>query len=151
MDPKKETSHDHKPVLERRPSAVHDAQEGPATTVAGMNLVGLTRQSVLEAIAEYDRLGQEEFLRTHDFGQAVAYWLEYQGRRYDSKAIAGVAHGYATGRPLTWRDLVGGKAMVKPRLEELGFRVVVVRNPPWDRREVVLACDLVVDNEWRGV
>lgn len=114
-----------------------------------MSLTGITYQSVLEAMAEYDRLGQEEFLRKFGFGRARSYWLDHEGRRYDSKAIAGAAHGFATGRALRSGDFVGGDRTVKRRLEELGFRVVAVQNPPWDRREVVLACDLVVDNGWR--
>lgn len=46
---------------------------------------------VREAIAECDRMGREAFLREHGFGPARSYVLIYEGREYDSKAIAGVA------------------------------------------------------------
>jgi 5-methylcytosine-specific restriction protein A len=59
------------------------------------------------------------------------------------------AHGYATGRPLAAADFRGGAETVQRRLEDLGFRVIVATNPAWDREEVILACDLVVDNGWR--
>lgn len=55
------------------------------------------REHVLRAIDEYDRLGQDEFLKRHGFGRAHTYLLWYGGRSYDSKAILGVAYLYATG------------------------------------------------------
>ena len=60
-----------------------------------MSLGNLTsRHAVLEAIAECDRVGQETFLKKYGFQPARSYFLVHDGRRYDSKAIAGVAHGY---------------------------------------------------------
>ena len=60
-----------------------------------MSLGNLTsRHAVLEAIAECDRVGQETFLKKYGFHPARSYFLVHDGRRYDSKAIAGVAHGY---------------------------------------------------------
>lgn len=52
------------------------------------------RNAVLRAIAEYDALGQDAFLRHYGFGRAKDYVLVYEGREYDSKAILGAAHGY---------------------------------------------------------
>ena len=47
-----------------------------------------------EALAEYDRLGQTVFLDRHGSGEAPRYYyLAFNGRRYDSKAVVGVAHG----------------------------------------------------------
>lgn len=133
------------------PGPAERGRVGPTPRDLGgtLALADITHQSVLDAVAEYDRLGQEEFLRRYGFERAQSYWLEREGRRYDSKAIVGVAHGYATGLALRSGDFVGGRATAKRRLEELGFRVVAVQNPPWDRREVILACDLVVDSGWR--
>lgn len=51
------------------------------------------RNAVLKAIAEYDRLGRDEFLAKHGYGPARKYVLIHKGRHYDSKAIAGVAFG----------------------------------------------------------
>jgi hypothetical protein len=63
---------------------------------------------VRQAVAEYDQLGQDEFLVRHGFGRATAYLLILGGKSYDSKAILGVAYGLATGRPLTAHDFSGG-------------------------------------------
>jgi hypothetical protein len=66
-----------------------------------MGLSDITAESVRQAMAEYDAAGREPFLRRHGFGPARSYELVCNGRRYDSKAIIGVAHGYATGRVLS--------------------------------------------------
>lgn len=53
----------------------------------------ITRDAALRAIGEYDRLGQDGFLERYGFDRACQYLLVYGGKRYDSKAIVGVAHG----------------------------------------------------------
>lgn len=88
-----------------------------------MALTEITRAHVLQAVAEYDLLGQDAFLRHYQFGPARQYRLSLGGRLYDSKAIVGAAHGYATGRPLTSRGFTGGQATVGRLLEHLGFVV----------------------------
>jgi hypothetical protein len=62
-----------------------------------INLSALTIDSVLQAIGCCDELGRDEFRKEYDFGGALEYFLLHRGKAYDSKAIAGVAHGYATG------------------------------------------------------
>jgi hypothetical protein len=57
----------------------------------------LTRQEILRATQEYDRLGREAFLDKYGFGQARSYLLVHNGKTYDSKAIVGAAHGLLTG------------------------------------------------------
>src|SRR4051812_45451981 len=100
-------------------------------TIAQETRMGLadivTRQPVLDAIAEFDRLGRDRFLEKYGFGRARSYWLLHSGRRYDSKAIIGAAHGYAWPRvgPLGPGDFVGGEASVKRKLEQLRFTVEV--------------------------
>jgi hypothetical protein len=92
-----------------------------------------SRSAVLQAIAEYDRLTQAAFLRKYGFGKAREYYLLHKGRRYDSKAIAGAAHGYQFSRPLKAADFSGGEATVASRLRSLGFDVVSGRpKPGWD-------------------
>jgi putative restriction endonuclease len=85
------------------------------------------RGAVLSAIAEFDRIGRDAFLAKYDFGESRSYWLVHEGKRYDSKAIIGAAHGYA--RPdlgaLAATDFSGGEATVQRKLEELGFAVEV--------------------------
>jgi hypothetical protein len=94
-----------------------------------MSLADITSpQSVLQAVAEFDQLGQEAFLKRHGFGRAHRYFLRHGDRLYDSKAVLGVAHGYqfpALGR-LRAADFSGGERTVKEKLEELGFEVTVL-------------------------
>jgi hypothetical protein len=82
---------------------------------------------VRQAAAEYDRLGPDEFLARHRFGPARAYLLILDGKRYDSKAILGVAYGYATGRPLGCHDFSGGVDGAAGVLSALGFEVINTR------------------------
>lgn len=85
------------------------------------------RSSVLRAIEEFDRLGRDGFLAKYGFGHARAYELVFDGRRYDSKAILGAAHGFARPDlgPLTAADFTGGRNTVMKTLEGLGFEVQV--------------------------
>jgi hypothetical protein len=55
------------------------------------SLTDLTCPAVLAAIEEHDRLGRDEFLRRCGFGPARKYRLLFNGREYDSTAIAGGA------------------------------------------------------------
>jgi len=62
----------------------------------------------MAAVEEFDRLGREAFLKSTGFGSAQVYFLEHDGRLYDSKAIIGYAHGVSTGIPLGPGDFSGG-------------------------------------------
>jgi hypothetical protein len=88
-----------------------------------------SRKAVLDAVAEFDRLGRAVFLERHGFGHARRYFLDMDGRLYDSKAIVGVAHGYAypAKGPLRPSEFSGGEATVQHKLENLGFKVRVLR------------------------
>ena len=61
-----------------------------------MALSDLTRNSVLQALAEFDGLGRDAFLDRYKFGKARGYFVVLNGHRYISKAIAGVAHAYTS-------------------------------------------------------
>ncbi|MEV8551212.1 HNH endonuclease [Streptomyces glaucescens] len=111
----------------------------------------ISRTSVLKAIAEHDELGREAFLSRYGFGKAVSYVLVHEGRDYDSKAIAGVAHKWDQGAVLTADKFSGGREHAAAWLKRLGFEVKAVKNPDWARDEVILACDLVMANRWRGL
>ncbi|MGE0424962.1 MAG: HNH endonuclease [Reyranellaceae bacterium] len=93
------------------------------------------RKHVLDAIAEYDELGRNRFLQKYRFGPSHSYWLVHQGRRYDSKAVIGAAHGYARPDlgPLTADAFSGGAATVQRKLEGLGFGIEVARGAANDR------------------
>ena len=89
-----------------------------------MALRELSRREILQAVAEYDRLGRDRFLEKYGFGRARSYRLVIDGKTYDSKAIAGAAHGYLPGRePLAAADFSGGTATVGRLLSRLGFQV----------------------------
>lgn len=91
-----------------------------------MSLIDLTIDSVNKAIAEYDVIGREAFLAKYGFGQSRSYLVRVNGNLYDSKAIAGAAHGYLPGlEPLQANQFSGGNATVKKVLDDLGFEVVV--------------------------
>lgn len=94
----------------------------------------VSRQHVLQAIAEYDSRGGEEFLAVYGFGPSRGYTLMYEGRTYDSKAILGVAHRFATGRLATSEEFSGGMAGAVAILRKRGFDVtepaVTVRPAP---------------------
>ena len=92
-----------------------------------MDLWRVTEDGVKRAIEECDNLGKETFLDNYGYGPAKRYHLEYEGRKYDSKAIVGVAYGYDCPQrgPLKRGDFSGGVAAYGPvaRLLELGFKV----------------------------
>ena len=87
----------------------------------------ISRQPVLDAIAEFNRLKRDQFLKKYGFRRSRSYWLVHDNQRYDSKAIVGAAHGYARPDlgPLTAREFSGGEASIRRKLEQLGFRVEV--------------------------
>ena len=119
-----------------------------------MALSDLTVEGVERAMVEFDRMGRESFLADFGFGQARGYFLIRGGRRYDSKALVGVAHGYDRPDlgPLLPKDFSGGEATVAGLLESLGFEVErPSRNPPWAEQELILALDLYLRAGLLGV
>ncbi|MDN3276891.1 HNH endonuclease signature motif containing protein [Frankia sp. RB7] len=91
-----------------------------------MALPDLTKAAVLEAINEFDEIGRDAFLTKYGFGKSRGYFLQHSDKRYDSKAIAGAAHG-KLGRnfkALSAGDFSGGDRTVAKRFRELDFRVL---------------------------
>lgn len=112
-----------------------------------MGLADLTKHAVKQALAEAEAIGRPQFLQKYGFGPARSYFLLWNGERFDSKAIAGAAHGFLPGEvPLKHEDFSGGERTVAERLRSLGFEVVGAsdRNPPWTRDELILALDLYI-------
>jgi hypothetical protein len=93
-----------------------------------------SRQAVLDAIGQCDRLGKAAFLKRYGFGPSKNYFLMFDGREYDSKAIAGVAHGYQfpDQGPLSAKHFSGGMRTVQRVLENLGFELQVRGRPRKD-------------------
>ena len=110
-----------------------------------MALSNVTAEGVKRAIAEFDLKGREAFLDKYGFGEARGYFLIHGERRYDSKAIVGVAHRYDRPDcgPLKSGQFSGGAATVVPLLESLGFDVARPSDTPsWADEELILALDL---------
>jgi len=102
------------------------------------NLSRITSPAAIrKAMAEYDRIGQDAFLQKYGFGKAYRFRLKDGERRYDSKAILGVAYGiqYPKEGRLSARDFSGGEKTVTRRLDSLGFEIVVVQD---DGQEIPL-------------
>ncbi|GHG50528.1 hypothetical protein GCM10011331_13250 [Flavimobilis marinus] len=83
----------------------------------------VTRQHILQAIAEYDDRGVESFLGVYGFTPSRGDTLVHEGKTYDSRAILGVAHRYATGRVATAEEFGGGKFGVADLLRKRGFEI----------------------------
>jgi 5-methylcytosine-specific restriction protein A len=116
-----------------------------------VTLSDVTRDDVLAAIDEFDRTGRDSFLKSTGLGPARAYFVQHDGRLYDSKALVGYAHEASTGVPLGPRDFSGGERAVAQLLEALGFEVLNLERPDWTRDETILACVLAESNDWRQV
>jgi hypothetical protein len=81
----------------------------------------VSRDDVLRAIQEYDRLGPEAFFSAHGFAPTTTYELVRDERRYPPKAILGTAYELATGQRLASADFEGGKTGAVKVLGNLGF------------------------------
>ena len=110
------------------------------------------REAVFHAVAEFDQLGREAFLKKYGFGKAKEYYLRLDGKYYDSKAIAGVAHLYepSVARALKSVEFTGGEASVQRPLEKLGF--TVIRFPkgtlPWSSPLVLVENEVTLDGRY---
>lgn len=106
----------------------------------------VTRAGVESATREFDALGRDAFLAKYGFGPARSYFLVRDGRRYDSKAICGAAHGFdrPDEGPLGPGDFSGGSATVAALLRRLGFEVTQAapNRTGWTLEERTLALDL---------
>ena len=113
-----------------------------------MSLSELTSPTAVRlAIGECKRLGREEFLKFYGFRLSRDYPLLFEGEEYDSKAIAGVAHGYQFPEfgPLKSDMFSGGISPggAATRLSRLGFHVEALpaRTGDWSLHE----CEVVAD------
>jgi MoxR-like ATPase len=91
-------------------------------------------QAVELAIQEFDELGRDSFLKKHGFGPSRGYLIRFNGKEYDSKAIAGVAHGYQFPElgALSASEFTGGVGArgAARKLRTLGFEVVPLDDVP---------------------
>lgn len=101
--------------------------------------------AVQAALNEFQRLGQDEFLKRHGFGKASGYLIRdpVSGQWADSKAIAGVAIGFQFPGDGSLRssDFSGGADTVVRRLGLLGFETRAMDSKAgqdWTAQEVEL-------------
>lgn len=86
----------------------------------------ITRDGILAAMAEFDELGRDAFLKKHGYGRSARFVVKYRRRSYDSKAIVGVAYGHTHGvPPLSSGAFSGGAATVQRVLDRLKFGMEV--------------------------
>ena len=85
----------------------------------------VSRTHVLQAMEEYDRIGDREFLRRYGFGRSRVYTVWSNGQEYDTTAILGAAYFHATGTPAGSGDFSGGEQGAAKVLQEKGFDVAV--------------------------
>lgn len=98
-----------------------------------------SRQAVLDAIAEYDAVGEERFLARYGFGRGRTVWLHHDGNVYPAKAILGASHHYEfpDAEPLTPSDFTSGAPTVR-KLESLGFEVQNTTSADYDGADLTL-------------
>jgi 5-methylcytosine-specific restriction protein A len=110
-------------------------------------------QAVLQAIAEFDGMGADAFRAKYGFGPELTYFVDHEGKLYDSKPIVAAAHGYQFGNPLA-NNFSGGDATIAKLLEGLGFVVTRPdageRLPGWTRDELILALDAYLRRRGQG-
>ncbi|HUA29747.1 MAG TPA: hypothetical protein VMC03_12755 [Streptosporangiaceae bacterium] len=83
----------------------------------------VSRDDVVRAIKEYDRLGPEKFFAEHGYGPSRTYELVWDKHHYPHKAILGTAYEFATGQRLASGDFEGGKSGAVSVLGKMGFDV----------------------------
>ena len=93
----------------------------------------VTQQHILQALAEYDARGGQEFLDVYGFAPSDDHPLVHDGRSYDSRAVLGVAHRFATGRIATPEEVESGFHGALTILRRRGFTVSEPASTPRGR------------------
>jgi hypothetical protein len=93
----------------------------------------LTKEAVLNAIAECRELGVDAFLAKHGFVQPRTYWISHSDALFPCKAVANVAWRAVEGPNATIRDATVSRAAVV----RLGFKVVGQAKMPLDENALL--------------
>lgn len=96
-----------------------------------MALTDIKKRHVLKAMAECRKVGESAFLDKYGFKESRGYLLLHGGRTYPSKAVVGVAHGFAVKRPWRPNDFSGGEKTVARFLRNLGLKVQLQGFDDW--------------------
>lgn len=91
----------------------------------------VTREAVLAAIAEYDRVGREAFLQTLGASPSQRYVVVHDGVEYDAKPLIQFAwaHDHPDREPLAAGDFRGDRRTVAEPLRALDFWVIRIDGP----------------------
>ena len=84
---------------------------------------GVTRQHILQAIAEYDTRGRDDFLGVYGFTANDEYAIVHGGTSYDLPAVLGVAHRFGTGRLAPAHEITASLAAAVTLVRKRGFEV----------------------------
>lgn len=91
----------------------------------------IEKAHVLQALAEFDSLGREVFLKKYGRGPSRSYFLRHNHKLYDSKAVAAAAYGFARPDEGPLQDFAGGLRTVKRALgDNLGFEFAITGDKP---------------------
>ena len=82
-------------------------------------LSGVTRESLLGAIAAFDREGREAFLESVGANPSNKYFITYRRKKYDPKAIVARAAG------TTVDTFSGGRSRLDPLFVRCGFKPMI--------------------------
>lgn len=82
------------------------------------------KETVEAALDEFDQIGRTAFLEKYKFGPAINYFIERDGKHYDSKAIYGAAHQlqFPEDGAISSHDFSGGAQAVVSPLKALGYQ-----------------------------
>lgn len=84
---------------------------------------GVTRQHILQAIAEYDTRGRDDFLGVYGYTANNDYTIVHEGASYDLPAVLGVAHRFGTGRLAPAHEVTASLAAAVTLVRKRGFEV----------------------------
>lgn len=84
-------------------------------------LSGLTKDSVMKAVAEIDAAGGYD-----KRNEPTKYFLIYQGKRYPPKVAVSTAYRIQYGRELPVSEFSGGERRANLVLRKLGFEVIKI-------------------------
>lgn len=84
-------------------------------------LSGLTKDSVLKALAEIDAVGSYD-----KRNEPTKYFLIYEGRRYPPKVAVSIAYRIQYGKELPVSEFSGGERRANLVLRKLGFEIVEI-------------------------
>ena len=73
---------------------------------SGLRVIGA--EAMREAIGDFNELGRIKFLKKYGFSRSSKFYLMYEERLYDSKALVAAAYRHATGRRLSNTAFGGG-------------------------------------------